>query len=64
MDLENIMLSEICQWKSYTIYHYVWNLKTKTKGYIAQQKKTHRYRGQTGLKVGKEMADTWYSYGI
>ena len=38
MDLENIMLSEICQRKSYTIYHYMWNLKTKAKGYIAQQK--------------------------
>ena len=38
MDLENIMLIEICQRKSYTIYHYMWNLKTKAKGYIAQQK--------------------------
>ena len=42
MDLENIMLSEISETLTNTVYTvYVWNLKNSTNDVNAKQKQTH-----------------------
>ena len=49
MDLEGIMLSEISQTEKDKIpydFTYVWNPKTKQMN--KHNRKSHRYRGQTG----------------
>ena len=57
MDLEGMMLSEISQRKTNTIYFtYIWNLKNKTNK--TKQKYTHRYREQTrGCQRGRRIGN-------
>ena len=57
MNLEDIMLSEISQRKTISIWFHIycmWNLKNKTNK--TKEKQTHRYRKQIdGFQRGKEL---------
>ena len=51
IDLEDIMLNEISQTKTNTIWFHLyvqWNLKNKTNEQTTKQKQTHSYSEQTG----------------